>query len=292
MTRRMHYLATRADSETLLEKASRAPVDALMLDMEDGVPAGTKEAARKTLLGALTTLDFGHRFKMIRINQITTDEGRADLSLVEGRPDALMLPKVAGPEDVREADRLLGEAEREFGIEEGSIKLYVMLETATAVMQAYETLTASPRMEGALFGHADFTVDVGFEGIHGEGFRFHPTIIDYAHAQLIVAAAAAKVQLVGGTMAAMKDTDTQFAQMQRLFALGYSGVLILSPRQASIVEEAARPSPVELEFAKGVVAAHQASMAEGVSVSTFNDWVVEEPFAHLADRVIERAGPV
>lgn len=290
MTRRLHYLATRADSDKLLTKAAAAPIDALMLDMEDGVPATGKVEARKLLLGALQNLDWGDRFKMIRINDLHSQDGADDFSLVEGRPDALMLPKVKSVDDVLEADRRLTEAEDKFGVEQGSTGIYLMIERAAAVLAAREMFSASPRVEGALFGHADFTVDVGCDGISGDEFRLHPEITSTAHALIVMSAAATGVRLVGATMAPMRDAERQVEQMRRLFSLGYEGVLILSPRQVTMVEEAYRPAAADIEFAEGVVAAYEDGLKDaGTTVSTYNDWVVEEPFAQMAKRVLDRA---
>lgn len=287
--RRLHYLATRADSEILLQKASRSSVDAMMFDLEDGVPEAGKANAREVLRGALKSLDWGTKFKMVRINEISTPEGEADFSLVEARPDALLLPKVRSAADIRRADALIEKEEQAAGAPIGSTRIYAMIETAQAVLEAYDILTASPRMNGALFGHVDFTVDVGCDGISGDSFRLYPGILDIAHALVVMSAAAAKVHAVGPTLASMKDHDSQVKQMRRLFSLGYTGVLVLSPSHIALVEQAYRPDPTEQQFAEGVVNAYDAGLAQqNTSVSTYQDWVVEKPFVAMAQRILGR----
>ena len=73
------------DSMRKIEKALTLPVDSVILDMEDGVALGRKQEARATVAHALSTLDFGPRERIVRVNDrasgLVADEVRA-LSLI------------------------------------------------------------------------------------------------------------------------------------------------------------------------------------------------------------------
>ena len=51
----------------MLEKATRSAADAVCFDLEDSVVPAEKAAARANVIGALKTLDFGHRVRMVRV---------------------------------------------------------------------------------------------------------------------------------------------------------------------------------------------------------------------------------
>ena len=54
------------NQQRMLEKARTLPVDAVVLDLEDGVPAGEKDAARR-LVGATAASSFAARV-IVRLN--------------------------------------------------------------------------------------------------------------------------------------------------------------------------------------------------------------------------------
>ena len=81
--------------ERALDKARTLPVDAIIFDLEDAVAADEKENARETLKEALAAGGYGARVKIVRINGLDTEWGRADAEAVRDMDaDAVLLPKV------------------------------------------------------------------------------------------------------------------------------------------------------------------------------------------------------
>jgi citrate lyase subunit beta/citryl-CoA lyase len=286
---RYMYLATRADGGILLEKAARSAAHAMMLDLEDGVPPQSKETAREALRTALKEIDWGTKFKMVRVNEIQSDEFLRDITLVDASPDCFLIPMIFTPEDVKYADEKITEAERDAGVEVGRTRMYVMLETGQAILRAFEVLSASPRMAGGLFGHVDFTVNVRCDYIENGGFRVNPTIGDAAHAQIIMATHALGLEAVAAAVPRMRDDENQVRQMRRLLGMGYDGILSLSPKQLDMVQQARVAEPVDLEFAQGVVDAFAEALKNNTSVGLYNDWVIEAPMAETAQKLLDRA---
>ena len=87
-----------------LEKARTLPADALIFDLEDAVAPQSKTAARTAVLNAISEGGYGHRELVVRINAADTPWHADDLTAVAGsRADAVLLPKVDGPEIVAAA---------------------------------------------------------------------------------------------------------------------------------------------------------------------------------------------
>ena len=106
-------LFTPATRLEFIPKAAASGADGLVIDLEDGVAFGDKDAARANLLATLQkprqTAD-GFLW-CVRLNHITTLPGLADLQALAGqgsRFDAIMLPKVESPQEVEIATRHLG----------------------------------------------------------------------------------------------------------------------------------------------------------------------------------------
>ena len=77
-------------------------VDVLLANLEDGVPAADKEAARAGLVQVGRTVDFGRTQFWTRVNSLDSPWGLDDLvtavTEVGDRLDVIMIPKVEGPE--------------------------------------------------------------------------------------------------------------------------------------------------------------------------------------------------
>ena len=87
------------------ENAAKAPVDHVMADFEDACPYEFKgEPSRKTMVEALTTIDFGRKVVTIRPNNIRSKFFLGDMqAIMLGAPDrfhGVIVPKVNGPEDI------------------------------------------------------------------------------------------------------------------------------------------------------------------------------------------------
>ena len=103
----MHTRPTRSalyipgSKDRALEKARNLPVDVILFDLEDAVAPDAKIAARDTLFAALAGGGYGPRQRIVRINGLDTQWGRADAAAVAAMDcDAILLPKVNSTADV------------------------------------------------------------------------------------------------------------------------------------------------------------------------------------------------
>src|SRR5690348_6542821 len=132
--------------------------DVLLGNLEDGVQADRKKAARAGLVNVAKTVDFGGTQLWTRVNSLDSPWVLDDLitlvTEVGDRLDVIMLPKVEGPEDIHYADRLLAQLEARVGLAE-PLLLHAILETASGVARVEEIAMASPRMQGISLGPAD-----------------------------------------------------------------------------------------------------------------------------------------
>ena len=145
-----------------MQKAATWEVDTVILDLEDGVAQNRKAEARATVIEALTTLDFGPRERLVRVNHMSSGLPEAEIdATVAGRPDGYIVPKVEDPADLHAIDRFIAHAERAHQLPEGQIRLFAMIETALGVMNLREIAAATQRLEGLIFGAEDLAGDIG-----------------------------------------------------------------------------------------------------------------------------------
>jgi len=243
----------------------KAPVDHVMADFEDACPYEFKgEKSRKTMVEALTTLDFGKKVVTVRPNNIHSPFFKGDMEAVMlGAPNrfhGIMLPKTRGPEEIKQVSRLLDDLEKRGGWKY-RVQIESLIETPHALVHAYDIATASDRMCGLVFGIADFAANLGIrEIVEDQHINFN-----YSKQAVVVAAKAAGLHAVDNVFIRIwKNTDTpeRIEQLKRQLRaknaasanLGMDGTWVIHPQQAEIANACFTPSAEQIEEARRVVA--------------------------------------
>jgi citrate lyase subunit beta/citryl-CoA lyase len=243
----------------------KAPVDHVMADFEDACPYEFKgEKSRKTMVEALTTLDFGKKIVTVRPNNIHSPFFKGDMEAVMlGAPNrfhGIMLPKTRGPEEIKQVSQLLDDLEKRGGWKY-RVQIESLIETPHALVHAYAIATASDRMCGLVFGIADFAANLGIrEIVEDQHINFN-----YSKQAVVVAAKAAGLHAVDNVFIRIwKNTDTpeRIEQLKRQLRakniasanLGMDGTWVIHPQQAEIANACFTPTAEQIEEARRVVA--------------------------------------
>ncbi|MEX2031231.1 MAG: aldolase/citrate lyase family protein [Dehalococcoidia bacterium] len=146
------------------ERAVASGADAVILDLEDSVPAAARDDARAAVVEWFGRGD--GPAVLVRINALREDCSDADLDAAV-RPGlvAVMVPKVDDPNTVRRVAEALDRRERRAGLPPGSVRIWPSIETAAATRRAFDMASASPRvayMGGAAARNGDLAHAIGF----------------------------------------------------------------------------------------------------------------------------------
>jgi citrate lyase subunit beta/citryl-CoA lyase len=261
--------------------ASLHAPDAVILDLEDSVHRGEKDAARILVRNTLRAVDFGSSERMVRINQLPL--GLEDLAEVVGEsPDLILIPKVEEPEQVREVDRMIAEIKQRNGIIR-PIWIMPIIESALGVENAFAVATASENVAALTIGLEDYTADLGVVKT-AEGHESQ-----YARSRVANAARAAGVQAIDSVFSDVADMDglREWAEASR--AAGFEGMGCIHPGQIRVVHEAFQPSAVEIEKARKVVAAFEEAQNKGLAVVSLGSKMIDPPVVRRALKLVERA---
>jgi citrate lyase subunit beta/citryl-CoA lyase len=255
--------------------------DAIILDLEDSVRYGEKDAARLLVRNALRAVDFGGVERMVRINQLPL--GLADLDeVIPEEPDLILIPKVERAEQVMEVDRRITRI-RQVADMRQSIWLMPILESAVGIENALAIANATPNVVALTIGLEDYTADLGVVKT-AEG---HESL--YARTRLVNAAGASGVQAIDSVYGDVGDMDglRRWGEMSR--GLGFEGMGCIHPLQIPVVHQAFAPSPAEIERALKIVAAFEEAQQRGLSVVSLGSKMVDPPVVNRALKLIERA---
>ena len=268
--------------EKFVARAADRGADALILDLEDSVPAAEKPRARTLLQQAAKEVARRGADVVVRINR-PWRMAIADVeAAVSPQVQALMLTKVESADHVRMVAEIVDELEVERGMAPSTTRLVALIETAGAFFHMAEIARAHPRLVGLSVGAEDFALALGMLP-EAEGLL-------YPKQQMIIAARAAGILPLGfiGTVAEFRDLDAFRATIRRSRRLGFAGASCIHPTQVGILNEEYRPSAEEVAHAQRVSDAYQAALAGGIGAIELDGKMVDVPVVERARQVLAR----
>lgn len=265
-------MPTAADARTLLfvpgdrpdrfPKAAAAGADLLVLDLEDAVAPGAKEAARASVVAWLRASDAP---TAVRVNAAGSPWHDADLAALDDLPVPVMVPKAEDP------DALATLAGRGHDV-------VALLETARGVLAA-PRIAAVPGVVRLALGTFDLAAELGVDPDDALAMAA-------ARGGLVLASAAAGLDgPVDGVTADVRDTDRLVADVRRAAALGFGGKLCIHPAQVAPTALALAPGHDEVAWARRVVEA----AADPDGLLLLDGRMVDRPVVVRARRILAAA---
>ena len=284
------WLFVPGDSERKLAKAASTGADAIIVDLEDAVAAEARPMARGLTADWLAA----HRPQVtqrpmerwVRINPLDTPFWRDDIvAVMRGAPDGIVLPKSAGPEQLRQLAAEIYELEQRNGVASGSTRIVPLVsETAAAALTISEYVGLSlPRLAGLMWGAEDLSAALGASRKYGEDGNWTDAF-RMVRATVLLTAHARGVAAIDTLHADFRD-EAGLARMARAArADGFSGMLAIHPGQVPVINAAFTPSDEELAGARAIVAAFAAN--PGAGVVSLDGHMLDQPHLVLARRML------
>jgi citrate lyase subunit beta / citryl-CoA lyase len=255
--------------------------DAIILDLEDSVHHGEKDAARILVRNALRAVDFGGCERMVRINQLPM--GMEDLAeVIPEAPDLVLIPKTEHSLQVTEAERVISELRVRHNISR-PVWLMPILESALGIENAFAIATASPNVAALTIGLEDYTADMGVTKT-AEG---HESL--YARTRLVNAATAAGIQATDSVFGDVGDLDGLRRWAGTARGLGLEGMGCVHPSQIPVVHAAFAPLQAEIDKALKIVAAFEEAQQRGLGVVSLGSKMIDPPVVERARKLVEQA---
>jgi citrate lyase subunit beta/citryl-CoA lyase len=254
--------------------------DEIILDLEDSVAPAEKDAARVLVRNTLLAVDFGDAEKLVRINPLDTEYGKADIEMVvPAGPDMLLIPKCSEAKDIQDVEKLVAEIERKHGLEPRTLFM-PLIETAKGVLNAYEIAKASDRVVAMCWGAEDLSADLGVERTKEGTESF------VARGLVILAAKAAGIQPLDTVFSDLKDTAGLIESTKEAIALGFEGKGVIHPGQIETIHKVFAPTQERIDYAKKVVDAIRAARAKGSGVAALGSKMIDAPIETRARKIL------
>ena len=272
---RRSILYVPGSNEKALKKSSTLDVDALIYDLEDSVAPNAKEGARDSLIKIINSGVNKDKEQVVRINSLDTDIGRDDLKILDHCiPDAILIPKVNSADDVIECEKLINNED---------IKIWVMMETALSIVNAYEIAKVSKALKCFVMGTNDLSTELGIE----EDLK--RTALQTSFEKCMMASKAYKISILDGVFNDIKDSEGFEQECVYSHGLGFDGKTLIHPSQINICNKIFTPTPDQLEKARSIISAFEKARKEDpeVGVIVFEGSQIEELHVAHARRILE-----
>ncbi|WP_396918400.1 HpcH/HpaI aldolase/citrate lyase family protein [Mycolicibacterium sp.] len=215
------------------DDAASGSADAVVLDIEDGLPDFQKAAGRHAVADWLTA---GGR-AWVRINTAGTPTWSADLDALAGVPGlvGVMLAKTESVDDIAETTTRLP----------AGTPVVALIESALGIESAL-AIARDPGCGRIAFGVGDFRRDTGMSD--------DPAVLAYPRARMVIASRAAGLPapIDGPTLRSASNhlaRDTAVAK-----SAGMTGRLCLDAAHAETINTLLSPSPLEIDEARRTLA--------------------------------------
>ena len=273
-----------AHNQKLLESATRRNADVLLLDIEDSVPKCDKQKARDNIKDFVRREDVKGRLIFPRVNDRESGELLKDLyQLTVDGVTGFMYPKSNKEEDVYFVGKLLETIEYEKGFPIGTFKIIPLIETAGAVMNIQSICTACTRGVAVTFGCEDYVTDLqGKHDVEGQSIFF-------ARNMIVNAARSAGIVPIDTVHIRVHDLEDLEKNLVLARNLGFEGMLVLNPKELSLVHKYFSPSEEEVAWAEEMIALAEEAANSGQGVAVKDNKFIGPPMVKMARRILAKS---
>ena len=258
------WLFCPADRPERFEKAAAA-ADVVILDLEDGVAAKDREAARDALVSI--QLDPGRT--VVRVSPVTTPDHPLDLEALARTPyTTVMLAKTESAEQVAAL---------------APLDVVALIETPLGALNVVE----SSRPDNAfavMWGAEDlFAVLGGTANRYPDGS--YREVARHVRSQSLLAAKAYGRLALDSVYLDIRDLDGLGAEVDDAVAVGFDAKVAIHPSQIPVIRKGYLPSAEQVAWARHVLEAAR----DERGVFQFEGIMVDAPVLRRAERIVQLA---
>ncbi|QNP47513.1 HpcH/HpaI aldolase/citrate lyase family protein [Diaphorobacter aerolatus] len=255
------FLFVPGDRPERFDKAAASGAHEIILDLEDAVGMEMKSHAREQVR---VWLDGTDRAAIVRINAFGTPWFDDDLAMLARTPNAaLMLPKADAQSLAQVVAGLAGR------------RVIALVETVAACLDL-AAICAVVGVAQLSFGSVDFSTE---SGIADEDHA-----LDAVRTQIVLESVrAGLLPPIDGVSVSVHDAESIEKDARRSRQLGFGAKLCIHPAQVAAVNAAFAPSAQELDWARRVLVAIDASAG---AATTVDGKMIDKPLVDRARRII------
>lgn len=271
-----------------VEKAHLRGADAVMLDLEDSIPPGQKDAARRLTREAISLAGRGGAEVFARVNHdpaMLADDLEA---AIHPGVDGICFPKTETAEEVERLDGMIARLERSRRIAPGRTEIALLIESPRGLLNLEAIAAASRRVRSISLGPEDYCLALGVEP-SAEGME-----LLYGVSKVVTVCKASGISPMGllGSIATFRDVGVFERAAARARDLGCVGAACIHPDQVAVLNRVFSPSPEKVECAHAAVEAFEEGLKRGTASVNVAGAMVDTPVYQRAKHILKQAAAI
>ena len=269
-----------------LDKGRELAADVVIADLEDSAAPAQKDEARENVRDAFARGGYGRRETVVRINPLASPWGTEDvMAAIACGADAVLVPKIDAPEDVRAvagALRAADAAER--------VAIWVMIETPRALLGVGDIAATAAEADVPLaclvLGTNDIAKETRIAIVAGRG-----PMLGWM-SNVVLAARAYGLDVLDGVFNTFTDADGFEAECRQAAQLGMDGKTLIHAAQIAAANAIFAPSAGEVARARAIIAAFDRPENRDLGVIGLDGEMVERLHCEMAARTVAIADAI
>ncbi|OBC01111.1 citrate lyase subunit beta [Mycobacterium sp. 852013-50091_SCH5140682] len=258
------WLFCPADRPERFEKAAAA-ADVVILDLEDGVAAKDRPAARQALID--TRLDPART--VVRVNPAATADHALDLKAVAATDyTTVMLAKSEHRDQVRAL---------------APLDVVVLIETPLGALNVVDLVQAD-NASAVMWGAEDLFAVTGGTANRWPDGRYRD-VAQHVRSQTLLAAKAFGKLALDSVYLDIKDLDGLRAEVDDAVAVGFDAKVAIHPSQVAVIRAGYTPTDEQIQWARAVLD----RVANERGVFQHDGLMVDMPVLRRAERIVALA---
>ena len=272
-----------ANNHSAMQKAATLACDAIIFDLEDAIGPDDKPSARKAIADWFGAGRPPHMACIIRVNALSSPWGMDDLVMAAAcAPDAILLPKIETPSDIRAAQKALDDLNAAT-----HTKLWAMIETPRGLVNCQQIADTGMETDGRLdcliVGTNDLAKETGVDLAEGRH------LITSWLMQIILSARAAGLDVLDGVYNNFRDLDGYRSECEIGRSMGFDGKTLIHPSQIDTANAAFGATVEALAEATAIVAAFALPQNSGKGVIQMDGKMVERLHLEQAEKLLAKS---
>jgi citrate lyase subunit beta/citryl-CoA lyase len=249
-----------------------AAADGVILDLEDGVGAASKEAARQSLLAHPQDPDR----VIVRVNAVGTAEFEADIAALRTTAyRMIMLPKAESRSQLDLIAQL------------GDWQVLALVESSMGILRAQE-IAEAPSVFAILWGAEDLMASMrGRSSRHPDGS--YRAVALHARNMTLLAATAHGKLAVDAIYANIGDLEGLAREAEDAAASGFALKACIHPSHVAVIRDAFRADEKQVAWARRVLAAATEGGQDGGAVKV-DGQMIDAPLLRQAEAILASVG--
>jgi len=269
-----------------LAAAASSAADGVLLDLASAAAYSRRADARRAANRAAEVIAPAGRPVFARVSDLRSGATEGDIqSIVRANLTAVMLAGCEVPQDARSIDVSIRKQEMRRGIEPGSVRLVIEIDSAAGLRALSDMLAAIDRTSAVALNVSALAADLGLPGTSPGG-----AALEHAMAESALVTAADGITWV--VSAPGLEAGARATLAARAHAFGAAGVVATAEAEVHGFTSLFTPDAAAIEAARSVVAEWNRLRAAGEESGTSGGRLVDRRTVRRARTLIEHADAI